>query len=101
MIGDLGDVGMGMGAATATAASTTTPAPAPAPAPATTIEDTITAGLSLWLDPLTAVQEIPTLFQALFVSGYQQFAIGGLIPVALLAVVLVGSLSGGGEGKRH
>jgi hypothetical protein len=83
-----------LGATTSTSTSTTA-----------TIPNTITAGLSLWENPLDALQAIPSVFGLLGNSSYQMFAIGALLPVAAVAAVLVISMSGGssssGERYRH
>lgn len=82
--------GVGMGATPATTAT------------ATTIPNTLTAGLSLWTNPLTAFQDIPGVFTLLTqdYSAYGTFAIGALLPVAAVALLLLTSMGGSGGRRR-
>lgn len=73
--------------------ATTTVPPA---ATATAIPDTLSAGLSMWTNPLQAVVDIPSVLQLLVTPGYQMFALGALLlPAVLLYVLLSRSGSGG------
>src|ERR1700683_741642 len=88
-------VGMGATASTTTAATTTGTT-------TETIPNTLTAGLSIWANPVAAFEDIPGVFTLLGNSSYTTFAIGALLPVAALALLLVMSMSGGSSsGRRH
>jgi len=74
------------------------------PATTTTIPNTLTAGLSIWTNPLTAVQDVPGVFTLLTqdFSAYGMFALGALLPVGALLLLLI--TSGGGSsssGRRR
>lgn len=84
--------GVGMG----TTPATTNTAPAPAPPP-----NTLGAGLSVWTNPLGAVQDIPGAVGLLGSSSYGTFAMGILIPVAAVVALLLFSGGSGGGGRRH
>jgi hypothetical protein len=63
--------------------------------------NTLTAGLSVWTNPLTAFQDIPGALTLLTVPGYQMFAAGALLPIAAVLLLLVGGIGGGGGGGRR
>jgi hypothetical protein len=88
--------GVGMGATASTTAAATTATSTP------TLSNTLTAGLSIWENPIDAVQDIPGVFTLLTedFSAYGMFAIGALLPVAALALLLL-MPSGGGSGRKR
>lgn len=91
--------GVGMG----TTASTTTATTTAAATATTTIPNTLTAGLSIWENPVSAFQDIPGVFTLLTsdFSAYGTFAIGALLPIAALVAVLFMSSGGSSSGRKH
>lgn len=67
---------------------------------AATLPNTLTAGLSIWENPIDAVQDVPGVFTLLTsdFSAYGMFAIGALLPIAALALLLL--MPGSSKGRR-
>ncbi len=100
-------LGVGMGSTPSTTAVATEPVNGTAATTATatttnaTLPNTLTAGLSIWENPIDAVQDVPGVFTLLTsdFSAYGMFAIGALLPIAALALLLL-MPGGSGKGRR-